>query len=62
MPDFFVGQKEYFPGIGRIKFEGPKSSNPLAFKAYDETKKIGSLTMKEHLRFAACYWHTFKGT
>ena len=29
---FFKGSKEYFPGIGQIKYEGPKSKNPLAFK------------------------------
>jgi xylose isomerase len=58
----FVGQKEYFPGIGRIPFEGPTSSNPLAFKFYDENKVVAGKTMKEHLRFAVCYWHSFCGT
>jgi xylose isomerase len=55
----FVGAKEYFPGIGQIKFEGRDSDNPLAFKVYDANKKIGDKTMAEHLRFATCYWHTF---
>ncbi len=58
----FIGNKEYFPGIGSIPYEGPKSSNPLAFKFYDENKVVAGKTMKEHLRFAACYWHTFCGT
>jgi xylose isomerase len=53
--------KEFFPGIGNVKFEGPKSTNPLAFKHYDPTAKIRGKTMAEHLRFAVCYWHTFKG-
>jgi xylose isomerase len=55
----FIGDREYFPGIGRIPFEGPQSDNPLAFKAYDAARKVGNKTMAEHLRFAVCYWHTF---
>jgi xylose isomerase len=55
----FIGAKEYFPGIGRIPFEGRGSDNPMAFKVYDATKVIGGKTMQDHLRFAACYWHTF---
>jgi xylose isomerase len=61
MADFFTGNKEYFPGIGKIKFEGKGSTNPLAFRYYDENRKIGDKTMKEHLRFAIAYWHTFCG-
>ena len=59
MSKAFIGAKEYFPGIDRITFEGPDSDNPLAFKVYDAGKKIGGKTMREHLRFAVCYWHTF---
>ncbi len=59
MADYFVGNTEYFPGIGKIKYEGPQSDNPLAFKYYDPNKKIGNKTMKEHLRFAVAYWHSF---
>jgi xylose isomerase len=55
----FIGATEYFPGIGRIPFEGRESDNPLAFKHYDADRRIGDRTMSEHLRFAACYWHTF---
>lgn len=54
--------KEYFEGIGKIQFEGRASDNPLAFKFYDENRVVGGKTMKEHFRFAACYWHTFCGT
>ena len=56
-----IGDKEYFPGIDKIKFEGPESRNPLAFKWYDENKVVAGKTMKEHLRFAVAYWHTFCG-
>ncbi|HEV8695297.1 MAG TPA: xylose isomerase, partial [Lysobacter sp.] len=59
--DIFIGSKEYFPGIGRIPFEGKGSDNAFAFKIYDESKKVGGKTMREHLRFAVCYWHSFCG-
>ncbi|MET0716785.1 MAG: xylose isomerase, partial [Pseudoxanthomonas sp.] len=49
---YFVGHKEFFPGIGRIPFEGQGSDNPLAFKVYDADKRVGDKTMAEHLRFA----------
>jgi xylose isomerase len=57
--DYFVGNKEYFKNIGKIKFEGKNSDNPLAFKYYDAEKKINGKSMKEHLRFATAYWHSF---
>ncbi|HEY0490626.1 MAG TPA: xylose isomerase [Telluria sp.] len=57
----FIGAKEYFPGIVRIPFEGKGSDNPFAFKVYDENKQVGGKTMREHLRFAVCYWHSFCG-
>jgi len=59
MSNLFIGNREYFPGIGRIPFEGRGSDNPLAFKIYDADKVIGGKSMREHLRFAVCYWHTF---
>jgi xylose isomerase len=59
MSDYFVGNKEYFPGIGKITYEGPRSDNPLAFKYYDPEKIIGEKKMKDHLRFAVAYWHSF---
>jgi xylose isomerase len=56
-----LGNKEYFKGIGKIAFEGAKSTNPLAFKWYDENRVVAGKTMKDHLRFAVAYWHTFCG-
>lgn len=56
-----LGSKEFFKGIGAIRFEGKDSKNPLAFKYYDAKKKVGKKTMEEHLRFAIAYWHTFCG-
>ncbi len=57
-----TGDKIFFPGIGKIVFEGRESDNPMAFKFYDENKNIGGKTLKEILRFAVAYWHTFCGT
>jgi xylose isomerase len=57
-----IGNKEFFPGIGEIKFEGVESRNPLAFRYYDENKMIAGKTMKEYFRFAMAYWHTLCGT
>ncbi|MFQ3621342.1 MAG: xylose isomerase [Spirochaetales bacterium] len=57
----FIGNKEYFPGIGSIPYEGPQSKNPLAFKFYNAQKKVGVKTMEEHLRFSVAYWHSLCG-
>ena len=54
-----TGQKEFFPGIGKIPYEGSDSKNPLAFKFYDENKVVAGKSMKDHFRFAVAYWHTF---
>ena len=59
MAEFYTGKKEYFPKVKKIKYEGPESDNPLAFKYYDPGKKVGKKTMKDHLRFAVAYWHSF---
>jgi xylose isomerase len=57
-----TGNKEYFTGIGQIKYEGVESDNPLAFRWYDENKLVAGKTMKDHLRFACAYWHSFTGS
>jgi len=57
-----TGNREYFPNIKKIEYEGPDSSNPLAFKFYNEDQKVSGKTMREHFRFAVAYWHTFCGT
>ncbi len=56
-----LGNKEYFKGIDKIKYEGKESKNPLAFRYYDENQLVNGKTMKEYMRFAVCYWHTFCG-
>lgn len=50
---------EYFAGIPKVKYEGPDSDNPLAFKFYDENKVVAGKAMKDHFRFAIAYWHSF---
>jgi xylose isomerase len=57
-----TASKKYFKNITQIKYEGPQSDNPLAFRWYDENKKLGGKTMKEYLRFACAYWHSFTGS
>ncbi|HET9663161.1 MAG TPA: xylose isomerase [Burkholderiales bacterium] len=57
-----TGDREYFRGVGQIRYEGPESDNPLAFKYYDADRVVAGRTMKEFFRFATCYWHSFCGT
>ncbi len=57
-----LGKKEFFPGIGEIKFEGKESKNPLAFHYYDANKMVMGKKMKDWLRFSMAYWHTLCGT
>ncbi|HEX5219398.1 MAG TPA: xylose isomerase [Verrucomicrobiae bacterium] len=51
-----------FPKVSKIKYEGPRSRNPLAFKHYNADEVVAGKTMRDHLRFAVVYWHTFRGT
>ncbi len=50
----------FFPSVKKVKYEGPDSRNPLAFKHYNPKQKVLGKPMEDHLRFAVCYWHTFK--
>lgn len=50
---------QYFETISPIVYEGTQSNNPLAFHHYNPDELILGKSMKEHLRFAACYWHNF---
>ena len=49
-----------FGDIKKIKYEGPKSTNPLSFKHYNARQKVEGKTMAEHLRFSVAYWHAFR--
>lgn len=57
-----TGNKEYFKGIGKIKYEGLETDNPLAYRWYDENKIIAGKSMKDWFRFAVAYWHSFCGS
>ena len=50
-----------FPNISKIAYEGKNSRNPLAFKHYNADEIVEGKTMRDHLRFAVVYWHTFRG-
>ena len=49
----------FFPNVEKIPYEGPESTNPLAFRYYDADREVLGKTMADHLRFAVCYWHSF---
>ncbi len=53
-----MAQKEYFPNISKIKFEGTDSYNPLAYRYYDAERVVLGKPMKEWLKFAMAWWHT----
>ena len=57
-----TAQKEYFKKVSKIKYEGRDSDNPMAYRWYDESKVIAGKTMKDYLRFACAYWHSFCGS
>ncbi|MFD2161750.1 xylose isomerase [Paradesertivirga mongoliensis] len=61
MGNVITGDTEFFKGINQIKFEGPESDNPLAFRWYDENRVVAGKTLKDHFRFAGAYWHSFVG-
>ena len=50
--------KEYFPTVGKIKYEGTSSYNPLAYRYYDAERVVLGKPMKEWLKFAMAWWHT----
>ena len=49
----------FFGDATRIKYEGPESSNPLAFRHYNADEMVMGKRMEDHLRFAIAYWHSF---
>jgi xylose isomerase len=49
---------EFFKGVGPIRYEGPETDNPLAYRYYDKDRKVAGKRMEDHLRLAVCYWHT----
>nr|ACG42142.1 xylose isomerase [Zea mays] len=59
-PDDWEG--EFFPGVPKIKYEGPTSKNPLAYKWYNKEEVILGKKMKDWMRFSVAFWHTFRGT
>ena len=61
MSAIVMGDKEFFKGIPAIKFEGTGSDNPFAYRWYEENKIVAGKPMKDHLRFAVAYWHSFVG-
>ena len=50
--------KEYFPNVPVIKYEGPQSKNPLAYRYYNAEQVVKGKKMKDWFRFAMAWWHT----
>lgn len=50
---------DFFTGLSPARFEGPHSTNPLAFHHYDKDEIVLGKRMEDHLRFAVAYWHSF---
>jgi xylose isomerase len=57
----YKGKKDAYPGVGKIEYEGKRSKNPLAFRWYNPDQIVSGKKMKDHLRFAVAYWHSFCG-
>ena len=53
-----MATKEFFPGVGKIRFEGKESRNPMAFRYYDAEKVVLGKKMKDWFKFAMAWWHT----
>jgi xylose isomerase len=51
--------ESYFGSIAPIKYEGPQSDNPLAYRYYDKSRMVLGKSMAAQLRPAVCYWHSF---
>ncbi len=49
----------FFEGFSSIKYEGPDSTNPMAFRHYDPDEVVLGKRLEDHLRFAVAYWHSF---
>ena len=52
----------WFENVPNIPYEGPNSDNPLAFTHYNADEMVAGKSMRDHLRFAVCYWHAMRGT
>lgn len=57
-----VATRTFFANIPQVKYEGPDTDNPFAYRWYNENKVVAGKTMKEHFKFACAYWHSFNGT
>ena len=49
----------FFGDVEPIRYEGPRSDNPLAYRYYDKDRRVLGKRMEDHLRASVCYWHNF---
>ena len=52
----------FFGNQQPIRYEGPETKNPLAFRWYDPDRLVMGKRMEDHLRFSVAYWHSFAWT
>ena len=50
---------DFFKGLEKVKYEGPGSTSPFAFRHYNPDEMVMGKRMEDHLRFAVAYWHSF---
>jgi xylose isomerase len=50
---------DFFQGIPQIQYEGPQTDNEFTFRHYNPDERVMGKSLKEHLRFAVAYWHSF---
>jgi len=55
----FIVTSGFFGDIAPVRYEGPDSDNPLAYRHYNPDEVVLGKRMEDHLRFAVAYWHSF---
>jgi len=50
---------DFFQGVSQIQYEGLQTDNEFAFRHYNPDEMVMGKSLKEHLRFAVAYWHSF---
>ncbi|WP_395456628.1 xylose isomerase [Azospirillum melinis] len=49
----------FFGDLSPVAYRGPDSRDPLSYRWYDKDRVVLGKRMEDHLRLAACYWHSF---
>ena len=49
----------FFGDLQPVRYEGPESDNPLAYRHYNPDEIVLGKRLEDHLRFSVAYWHSF---